>query len=119
MNVLRVIIILVMFIVSIFIVTYYWGTDQFSAIKQVSKYSMILIITYIGLHFIKRLIFKTVQWWDWLYYIGLLSIMSAVLMANSNNENFFHWLVDVSLLTFIIPLVFDVVNFVYSRKAEQ
>jgi cell division protein FtsW (lipid II flippase) len=94
----------------------YWQTEQFSAIKQVAVPVMILVIVYIAFHFFKRLIFKDINWWDWLYYLALISIALPVLFANSINENFYHWILDIGSSFFIIPVLIDTYKWWINRK---
>ena len=108
-----------MLIMGLLITTFYWNTEQFSAIKQVSVYMMILIMTYIALHFMKRFAFNVVYWWDWLYYIALVTIMCSALLANSENENFFHWALDIASLLFIVPILIDIKMWLNSRNTEE
>ncbi len=92
-----------MLIVGTLISIEYWQTEQFSSIKQVSVPIMQLALLYIALHFIKRLLFPDVKWWNWLYYIALVSIMLPVFFANSSNENIYHWMIDLGTLFFVFP----------------
>jgi hypothetical protein len=96
-----------MAVLGLMITREYWQTEQFSAIKQFTFYSMILVFLYILLHMGKRLFWSRLRWWDYLYYIALLSLIAPVLWANSANEQFFHWLVDIGTLFFVIPIVLD------------
>ncbi|MFT7343601.1 MAG: formate hydrogenlyase subunit 3/multisubunit Na+/H+ antiporter MnhD subunit [Lentimonas sp.] len=116
---LKVFFVLAMAVVGGLIISHYWSSEQFSAIKQVPVALMVTILIYIGLHFFKRLIFRELIWWDWLYYIALFSIVLPVLFANSQNENLFHWLVDLGTMFFIIPLAFDVKQMIKSRKKHS
>ncbi len=109
----------VMLFLGVTISMKYWQTEQFSAIKQVSVRIMILIIIYIGLHFFKRLIYKKINWWDWLYYIALISVAMPVLFANSLNENLYHWVIDVGCIFFILPLLIDTYSWWKARKTDE
>ena len=116
MKVVKAVMLVIMLVVGLLINAFYWNSEQFSAIKQVSVYLMVLIMVYIAMHFAKRLIFKEVMWWDWLYYLGLLSILASGTFANSENENFFHWLLDIMSITFILPVLFDLKEWINKRK---
>ncbi|MBU2019430.1 MAG: hypothetical protein KJ941_07285, partial [Bacteroidetes bacterium] len=97
----------------------YWKTEQFSAIKQISLYLMVLVMSYIVLHFIKRLIFKSTNRLDWLYYIGLTLILCSGKFASSSNENFFHWALDIGSLFFIIPVLYDLNGWLNKRTIKE
>lgn len=108
-----------MLIVGIIICLEYWQTEQFSAIKQVSVTIMVLVIVYIALHFFKRLIFKNIHWWDWLYYIALICIALPVYFANSLNENFYHWILDAGSTFFLIPIIIDTYDWWKNRTKSE
>ncbi len=101
------ILVISMLVVGAIINIDYWQTDQFSSIKQVSVPVMRMAMLYIALHFVKRLLFPDVKWWNWLYYIALVSIMLPVFFANSSNEKFYHWTVDLGTLFFLIPPILE------------
>jgi hypothetical protein len=65
------------------------------------------------------LIYKTINWWDWLYYIALVSIALPVLFANSLNENFYHWILDLGCTFFIIPVLVDMYDWWKNRKTIE
>lgn len=115
----RLFFVLAMMVVGLIITIGYWQTEQFSAIKQVSVFTMSLVMIYIGLHFIKRLLFKEVMWWDWLYYLALVSIMAPVLFADSTNENLYHWMIDLGSTFFIVPLLFDLKEWAKPAQKEE
>ncbi len=115
----RLMLIVAMAIVGGIINVDYWQTEQFSAIKQVSVPTMRLSIMYIGLHFVKRVLFPKLNWWNWLYYIGLVSIILPVLFANSSNENMYHWTIDIGTLFFLIPIVFELNDWRLALKKDK
>ncbi|MFA7274043.1 MAG: hypothetical protein WC044_09245 [Crocinitomicaceae bacterium] len=113
---LRLIINVVMLIIGLIINVHYWQTEQFSDIKQVSVPMMGMVMSYIALHFLKRVLFIVIHWWDWLYYLSLMSIALPVLLADSITENIFHWLIDLGTTFFVIPIVIDTYYLFQQRK---
>lgn len=113
---LRLILNVVMLIIGLIINVHYWQTEQFSDIKQVSAPMMGLVMSYIGLHFLKRVLFIVIHWWDWLYYLALMSIALPVLLADSITENIFHWLIDLGTTFFVIPILMDTYYLFQQRK---
>lgn len=103
----RLVYLLAMLVLGAFIINDYWTTDQFTAIKQFSFYGMSLVFAYILLHMGKRLLWKRLRVWDYLYYIALISLISPVLWGTSKYEVLFHWIVDVGVCFFVIPIVID------------
>lgn len=115
----RLMLISAMAVVGVIINVDYWQTEQFSAIKQVSVPTMRMSMLYIGLHFVKRVLFPEIKWWNWLSYIGLVSIILPVLLANSSNENIYHWMVDIGTLFFLIPIVFELNDWRLTLKKDK
>jgi hypothetical protein len=113
---LRFILNVVMLIIGVIINAHYWQTEQFSDIKQVGVPLMGMVMTYIGLHFLKRVLFIVIHWWDWLYYLALMSIALPVLLADSITENIFHWMIDLGTTFFVIPIVIDTYYLFQQRK---
>lgn len=107
MRVLRFVILGLMLVIGLLISMYYWGTEQFSSIKQVSIYSLVLIMSYIILHFVKKLLYTDTDWYDHLYYIGLSTIVLPVFFANSDNESTYHLLLDIGVCFFLIPVLIE------------
>ena len=115
----RLMLISAMAVVGVIINVDYWQTEQFSAIKQVSVPTMRMSMLYIGLHFVKRVLFPEIKWWNWLSYIGLVSIILPVFFANSSNENIYHWMVDIGTLFFLIPIVFELNDWRLTLKKDK
>lgn len=89
------------------IVYYYWTTDSFSSIRNVPKYLMFLALGYVIVQILKRTIFKQNNWWDWLYYLGLASMMIPTFFAAEPSLNFFRILTDFGTLFLLVPIFFD------------
>jgi hypothetical protein len=89
------------------IVFYYWSVDTLEAIKFVPVYIMVLCLVYVLLQILKRYLFKSHKWWDWLYYIGLLSVMIPGYMVTSENLSTFAMMSDYGTLFLLIPALFD------------
>ena len=66
-----------------------------------------LALVYIGLHLIKRILLKIQNWWDWTYYIGLVSVVLPVLFANESNQTFYGILTDYGTLFLMLPVLLD------------
>ncbi|MCT4559737.1 MAG: hypothetical protein N4A41_00015 [Crocinitomicaceae bacterium] len=107
MRILRFVLLLFMLIIGVLISLHYWSTAQFSSIKQVPIYSLVLIMSYIILHFIKKLLFNDAEWYDNLYYIALISIVLPVFFANSNNARTFHLILDLGVCFFMLPVLIE------------
>jgi len=90
-----------------FIVAYYWSVDTVEGIKNVPVFIMVLCLVYVLLQILKRYLFKNQNWWGWLYYIGLLSVMIPGYMTTEENVSTFAMLADFGTLFLIIPTILD------------
>lgn len=98
------------------IVLYFWNVNTLVEITKLPLYVLILTVVYIGFQMVTRRFSKKQNWWDWIYYIGLASIMLPVVMAKPENEKIFHLLTDYGILFLLLPVLIDGYNFVKNQK---
>ena len=77
------------------------------SLRSVPIYIMILAFVYILLQIAKRYLYKEYNWWDWLYYIGLIAMMLPTIFATEENLETFNLFTDFGVLFLIIPILFD------------
>lgn len=104
---LRSILSLVGLVISSFVIMYYWSADTLEAIKFVPVQIMVLILVYILLQLLKRVITKSQNWWDWLYYIGLMAVALPVFMANDTNYTTFLTATQLGVSFLAIPILIE------------
>jgi hypothetical protein len=104
----KIILLVLSTLVSLIIVGYYWSNSTLSSISLVPIYVMVLALCYVILQIIKRFYLKVPRWWDWLYYIGLISIMIPTFFADDSNQGVFHFITDYGSLFLIFPILFDI-----------
>jgi len=76
-------------------------------IQMLPMHLVILSFVYVLLQILKRYLFKRKNWWDWLYYIGLVSIVLPTFFVNETNTDFYHLLTDYGTFFLIIPILLD------------
>ena len=96
--------------IAVLINFYYWSGQSLSLIKDVPLYIMILAFGYILLQILKRYITRNQNWWDWLYYIGLLSMMLPTLIADEGNSDVLNRVCDFGAVFLLLPAVKDLYN---------
>ena len=96
------------FVLSGFIIQYYWSTSELFELTVVPMYLMLIALGYILTQVLKRYLFKGRNWWDWLYYVGLTSMMLPIFFATIDNYTLFNVIADYGSFFFAIPLVLDV-----------
>lgn len=89
------------------VVLYYWSNDSLESITQIPIYVMIMALCYIFVQIARRYFFKKQNWWDWLYYIGLIAMMLPTVVADPSNMPFMRILTDYGTLFLIVPVFFD------------
>ncbi len=112
----KIILLILSTIVSCVIISYYWSNSTLSSISLVPISVMILALIYIVIQIAKRFFIKEYNWWDWLYYIGLISMMIPTFFANSENESTFHFVTDYGTLFLIIPILLDGKTLLHGSK---
>lgn len=86
---------------------YYWSVGDYLEMIHLPPYLLVLAVIYILLQIGKRYVFQKQNWWNWLYYVGFISMMLPTLLANQNNELLFNFITDFGTLFLFIPLVLD------------
>lgn len=89
------------------ILGYYWMATSLEDISTLPVFVLGLALVYIGLQLIKRALLKVQNWWDWTYYLGLVSVVLPVLFAKESNQLFFHLLTDYGTLFLMLPVIMD------------
>ena len=89
------------------IVWYYWSVETILEIQRLPVYFKVAAFGYIFTQIIKRYAIKTTNWWDWLYYIGLLCSIIPPLMITQENSSMFMILAEYGTLFLIIPALLD------------
>lgn len=94
-------------IIGGWITQYYWSVETIEEIKKVPILIMVLCMVYVVIQILKRYLFKKQNWWDWLYYIGLLSVMIPAYMATPENLSTFSMMTDYGIVFLIVPALLD------------
>lgn len=94
-------------ILSVLICTYFWNTTDLVSLKQLPVSVIVLAVIYIGLQMLTRKLSEVSNWWDWVYYFGLLSIMIPVTFATREYESVFHMITDIGTICLIMPALAD------------
>lgn len=104
--------IIVKLALSVLISSYFWNATTLMEIKQLPIYILILAVAYIGLQMLTRKLSGIQNWWDWVYYVGLLSIMIPAMLANAENFKLYHAITNYGTLCLILPVLVDGYYFV-------
>ena len=95
------------FILSFILCLYFWNATTIILLKQIPISIVLVAIIYIGLQMLTRKISKIHNWWDWVYYAGLLSIMITVFFTTLEFLKFFQYFVVFGTLCLIVPVIID------------
>lgn len=106
-------------ILAVLIAKYYWETQELEGITQLPFYLLGMAVAYILLQMLTRRISSAQHWWDWVYYLGLLSIILPVTFANESNQNIFHWLTDLGIVLMILPVIVDGWLLIKTNSTEE
>lgn len=101
---------------SVVIISYYWANEELSALLNVSIIIMICAFAYVIVQMVKRFFFKSQDWWDWLYYIGLLSMMLPNFFADSSTLSVYNKIADYGTIFLIIPQLIEGWTILQNKK---
>lgn len=114
----RVIVLIVMLIIGGIIINYYWKNDSLESMVSVPMSILIFTFAYILCQIGKRFLFKKRNWWDWLYYIGLVVIVLPRSLATPDNLSLFQTITDMGILFLLVPILFDGKQLLDENKGE-
>lgn len=83
---------ILLFVLSIYVVIYYWSLSTLEELRELPSSLLTVVIAYLAIQLLKRQIIKTMNWYDWLYYIGLIAILSPLVLVTSTAD----WLFDLT-----------------------
>lgn len=108
-----------MLLVGGIIINYYWKNDSLDSMLIVPMGIMVLTFIYVLCQIGKRFVFKKQNWWDWLYYIGLVVIILPRFLATPENLVVFQTLTDMGILFLLVPVFFDGKQLLDENKGES
>ena len=108
------------FFLSFMICAYFWKSNDLIQLQQIPISVLAMAAIYIGLQLLTRKLSQVQNWWDWVYYFGLLSIMLPNLLADGSNQKYYHFMSDYGTICLIIPAMIDgwnlIVKFLKGNK---
>ena len=117
-NILTIVLLIGLIALGSLVINYYWTNSTLSSIVFVPMYVIVMTFFYILLQIAKRYFISNKNWWDWLYYLGLIGVLLPLYFANEENLDTFQWVTDYGVLFLIVPLLFDIKELVFSKKAS-
>ena len=117
-NVLTIVLLIGLFALGSLIINYYWTNNTLSSIVFVPMYVVVMTFFYIILQIAKRYFISNKNWWDWLYYLGLIGVLLPLYFAKEENLDTFQWVSDCGVSFLILPLLFDIKELIISNKTH-
>lgn len=99
------------------VVYYYWSASSYLEVRYVPVRIMILLVVYILCHLLKRTLSKEQLWYDWLYYIGLVSVAIPVFIASPKNSAILLPAVQIGVMFLVIPLLIE--GYLITKEKKQ
>jgi uncharacterized membrane protein HdeD (DUF308 family) len=114
-KVLEVLFTLVLFGIGGLLSAHFIAITSIVEIQFLPIYIMVLCLCYVIVQIVKRYALNNQNWWDWLYYIGLLSIMVPAYMINEENSTLSIGLANYGTLFLLIPVIGDALQ-IFQKK---
>lgn len=90
-----------------YVITYYWLDHSVERLKVLSIDVVIALFAYIFMQIVKRQWFAARNWWDWLYYFGLLAAVMPTYFANESSASSYGMLAQFGTFFLLIPVFLD------------
>lgn len=94
-------------ILAVLICMYFWKTDDLAGITNLPIYILVLCVLYIGMQMLTRRLSNVQNWWDWVYYAGLVAIMVPVMLATEEKLSNYNAITDYGTIMLILPGLVD------------
>ena len=97
---------------------YYWTTTELEELRHLPPFLLTSLIIYIGVQLLKRYLKKKIEWYDWMYYVGLVSSVLPLLTFFSSGD----WLFQVTrygALFFLFSPLVEVIKMILQRKRSK
>ena len=78
-----------------------------ASIRRIPMWLIFSGLVYIALQMLSRRLNIVGQWWDWMYYFGLLSIMIPVTFADQEHLSVWNIVTDLGTILLILPAGID------------
>lgn len=114
-RILQFVLIIVLLATSAYIVVYYFNVRDISQLRDLPSVLLSAIVIYIVIQLVKRFIKKKVEWFDWLYYIGLVAILLPLMMFSASET----WIFDLTKygsLFLLFPPIIELLKLIASKK---
>ncbi len=98
-----------------YIAFYYWTASSASALRELPSTLLTALIVYITIQLLKRFIKKKIEWYDWLYYIGLIAVLLPLLFVGISSD----WIFDITKygsLFLVVPPLIDLLRIIGASK---
>jgi hypothetical protein len=94
---------------------YYWTTSELDELRYLPPYLLTSFIVYIGIQLLKRYSKKKIQWYDWLYYVGLFSAVLPLITFFTFGD----WLFQATrfgAIFFILSPLIELIKMLFFNK---
>lgn len=100
---------------GLYIFGYYLFANDINQLRTLPVSFLVVVIFYIAIQLIKRFFQKEVPWYNWLYYIGLLAVVSS-LPALSLQDDWLFLITRFGSLFLLIPPIIDLIKLIKQKK---
>ncbi len=96
---------------GLYIFGYYLFAQDITQLKTLPVSFLVVVILYIALQLVKRFVQKEVPWYNWLYYLGLISIVAPLPLFSLQDD----WIFTVTrygTLFLLVPPTIDLIRLI-------
>jgi hypothetical protein len=90
-----------------YVVVYFWMDASLERMRALPMDVIVALFVYIFMQIVKRQWFTRRNWWDWLYYLGLLAVVLPTYLVTEENASLFSWGAQIGTLCLLIPAILD------------
>jgi len=97
-------------------ILYFWFHSDFESVHKLPSYVLFVVLLYLGFNFLRKQLNPKSAWWDWIYYVGIVSILFPITLGKPEQLELINLVTDFGTLFLLIPIFMDAKKVLKDKK---
>lgn len=98
------------------VIAYYWLNSDFESVHKLPTFVLIIILAYLIFNFLRKQVNRQTVWWDWIYYIGIISILFPITIGKPEQIQLINVATDIGSLFLLVPIFMEIKKILPVKK---
>ncbi len=90
------------------VIAFYWMNSNFESVHKLPSFVLIVILVYLIFNFLRKQVNQQTVWWDWIYYLGIISILFPIAIGKPEQIQLINITTDIGSLFLLVPIFMEV-----------